>query len=112
MKTFKQCFWFATFLFISYILIGHIDLHGLHISEAIDCLNELLPSITSNGSRSSISIITGSGHHTLGPQKGSARLLPVIKSFLTNLNLNYKDILDDNGYVGALLVNLSNLKIK
>lgn len=42
------------------------------------------------------------GHHTAGPQKGIARLMPAVQATLTD-DLGYKvaSIRDNNGFVGG-----------
>jgi hypothetical protein len=44
-------------------------------------IKKLLPSLCegNRGRLSHATIVTGTGHHTLGPQKGQARLLPAIQ---------------------------------
>jgi DNA-nicking Smr family endonuclease len=42
-----------------------LDLHGLHIAEATVLLEEELPKLCSAG-LSTVSIVTGSGHHSKG----------------------------------------------
>ena len=42
-----------------------LDLHGLHIAEAVVVLEEELPQLCSDGLKH-ISIVTGSGHHSKG----------------------------------------------
>ena len=130
---------------------GRIDLHGLHVEEARQCLLELLP-LYQRAKISPVIIITGSGmdsfgyfshrydlfcnfflcislcvllstcvcisvvsvsggacvgHHTLGPQQGKARLYPVMYELCSNeLGLTVRQIKDDNGFYGALSVDL------
>eukprot|EP01035_Chromulina_nebulosa_P020987 gene20987-27198_t len=91
----------------SSILQGQIDMHGLHVSEAVICLQELIPYFKCNNI-SSISIVTGSGHHTLGSHQGQAKVLPAIKSTCDELGLKYQDIIDKNGYSGGLKIKLNN----
>jgi hypothetical protein len=51
-----------------------------------------------------IYVYIGSGHHTNGPQKGLSRLLPAVQQLLDTLGLKYREVRDDNGYVGGLNV--------
>jgi DNA-nicking Smr family endonuclease len=85
--------------------VGRVDLHGLHVAEAVECLRQLLPAISAGGQKR-ITIVTGSGHHTKGPQPGRARLLPAVQSFLDEMRVSYREVKDDNGYVGGLAVSL------
>ena len=54
---------------------GTLDFHGLHVAEAKECLIELLPLLKSMNTLSHVTIVTGTGHHSNGPQ-AKARLLP------------------------------------
>ena len=44
---------------------GILDLHGLHVSEALEALDELLPDLINLGLKEA-TLITGSGHHSGG----------------------------------------------
>lgn len=50
----------------------------------------------------------GSGHHTLGPQKGNARLLPAIQSLCDEFSFKYQEVVDRNGYAGGLKIRISS----
>jgi DNA-nicking Smr family endonuclease len=88
---------------------GIIDLHGLHVSEAQDCLTELIPIFEKVGLKK-LKIVTGTGHHTKGPQQGKARLLPYVKAHceeqLYGSVKSCHEIKDNSGYSGALLLEL------
>lgn len=84
------------------VTCGRVDLHGLHVAEAVQCLEEVLPSLAGRN----VTIVTGSGHHTAGPQKGQARLLPAVQGLLDGWGVTYRAVKDDNGFVGGLNVNL------
>ncbi|KAF2070514.1 hypothetical protein CYY_008162 [Polysphondylium violaceum] len=67
-----------------------IDLHGLHVNEALEMANQVL-SVHTNGeydgeSPSVITFITGRGSHSQG---GVARIKPALKSFLKQYNIPY-----------------------
>ena len=50
------------------IILHHpqaLDLHGLHIAEAVALLEDELPKLCSAGLQA-VSLITGSGHHSRG----------------------------------------------
>jgi hypothetical protein len=50
-----------------------MDLHGLHVAEAVEFLTQMLPKLADEGV-DSIYLVTGSGHHSKGPD-GNARWL-------------------------------------
>jgi DNA-nicking Smr family endonuclease len=81
---------------------GRIDLHGLHVAEAVATLEEILPALPPG----KITIVTGSGHHTAGPQRGQARLLPAVQNFLGQQGYKFWVVKDDNGHVGGCGVSL------
>jgi DNA-nicking Smr family endonuclease len=88
---------------------GKIDLHGLHVTEAKDCFLELLP-IFQKYNLKKLYLITGTGHHTKGPQAGKARLLPYIKELCEiELGLKVQEVKDVSGYSGALIVDISSI---
>ena len=80
---------------------GRIDLHGLHVAEAVASLEEILPAL---GTGRTVTVVTGSGHHTAGPQQGHARLLPAVQAFLDQQGYKYRLVKDDNGHVGGCRV--------
>jgi hypothetical protein len=85
---------------------GRIDLHGLHVSEARDCLAELIPLYERVGIPR-LRVVTGTGHHTKGPQEGRARLLPHVRAYCEEeRGLRCQEIKDDGGFSGALQVDL------
>ena len=78
-----------------------IDLHGLHVAEAID----RLPKALMSASGPSVRILTGTGHHTKG-SKSYARLRPAVMKWLKENSYTFRELPDSNRYVGALLVQL------
>lgn len=81
-------------------------MHGLHVQEALDCLQELIP-IFQQTELTRLKVITGTGHHTLGPQAGKARLFPNIRRLLRDdWQFPVKEITDVSGYAGGLLVTI------
>jgi NEDD4-binding protein 2 len=60
-----------------------LDLHGLHVEEAISALQEKLHSTTD----SVLHVITGKGIHS----KGEARIKPAVVQFLTNKNYTFEE---------------------
>ncbi|DAZ98013.1 TPA: hypothetical protein N0F65_004503 [Lagenidium giganteum] len=81
-----------------------MDLHGLHVAEAVEFLSHMLPKLADEGLES-IYIVTGSGHHSKGPQ-GNARLLPAVERFLATDGYQFSPVADRRGYVGMLMVDL------
>ena len=64
-----------------------LDLHGLHVDEAIDYLTTVLQQKTEefkqNGGKPYLSVITGRGNHSQG---GVARIKPAVIKYLTSHN--------------------------
>lgn len=81
-----------------------MDLHGLHVAEAVEFLTQMLPKLADEGV-DSIYLVTGSGHHSKGPD-GNARLLPAVERFLAGEGYQYTPVADGAGFVGMLLVDL------
>ncbi|EGZ17006.1 hypothetical protein PHYSODRAFT_314545 [Phytophthora sojae] len=81
-----------------------MDLHGLHVAEAVEFLTQMLPKLADE-SVDSIYLVTGSGHHSKGPD-GNARLLPAVERFLAGEGYQYTPVADGAGFVGMLLVDL------
>ncbi|KAH7484246.1 hypothetical protein KRP22_005411 [Phytophthora ramorum] len=81
-----------------------MDLHGLHVAEAVEFLTQMLPKLADEGV-DSIYLVTGSGHHSKGPD-GNARLLPAVERFLGGEGYQYTPVADGAGFVGMLLVDL------
>ena len=73
------------------------------MSEARDCLLNHIPYFKEKRVPYAV-VITGSGHHTLGPQKGQARLLPAIETLCEELGMVYQNVVDQQGYKGAVKV--------
>ncbi|POM69033.1 CCCH zinc finger and SMR domain containing hypothetical protein, partial [Phytophthora palmivora] len=81
-----------------------MDLHGLHVAEAVEFLTHMLPKLGDEGV-DSIYLVTGSGHHSKGPD-GNARLLPAVERFLAGEGYQFTPVADGAGFVGMLLVDL------
>uniref|UniRef100_A0AAV1TKN9 Smr domain-containing protein n=1 Tax=Peronospora matthiolae TaxID=2874970 RepID=A0AAV1TKN9_9STRA len=81
-----------------------MDLHGLHVAEAVEFLSQMLPKLADEGV-DSIYLVTGSGHHSKGPD-GNARLLPAVERFLVGEGYQFSRVADGAGFVGMLLVDL------
>jgi hypothetical protein len=68
-----------------------IDLHGLHVSEAINILKVELTALKSatraTGERIHVMVCVGTGHHTKGSR--TARLPIAVEQFLLDEGLNY-----------------------
>jgi hypothetical protein len=77
----------------------------LHVSEACLCVQDLIPYL-SQYSVGLVNVVTGSGHHTMGPQQGHARILPAVMQVCDELGLKYNEVVDKNGFVGGLKIKL------
>ena len=87
---------------------GVVDLHGLHCAEAEALLLDggLLDSLRTSFGLRHVDVVTGTGNHTLGPQKGRARLLPTVEAVMRDLGLTFSVIKDPQGFVGGVRVSL------
>eukprot|EP01036_Dinobryon_divergens_P022641 gene22641-30919_t len=85
------------------LMRGQVDLHGLHVAEAQECISVIVP-ILEQMNVKHIHIITGSGHHTVGPQRGVARLMPSVQSTLDAMGYKTVPVKDANGYIGGFQI--------
>ncbi|XP_034527815.1 NEDD4-binding protein 2 isoform X5 [Ailuropoda melanoleuca] len=73
-----------------------LDLHGLHVDEAIEHLMTVLQQKTEefkqNGGKSYLSVITGRGNHSQG---GVARIKPAVIKYLTSHSFRDRDCRTD-----------------
>ncbi|CAM9092091.1 unnamed protein product [Chrysoparadoxa australica] len=83
---------------------GVLDLHGLHVSEAVAILEEELVAACESGLRQ-CTLLTGSGHHSSGSNY-KARLLPAVEAFCLEWGLPYERVLDKAGHCGGVTVQL------
>ena len=109
----------------SSLMKGVVDLHGLHVQEAVDCVDELLSALANGppyifniasyfsclkGSAAlpqQITLITGSGLHSQGSSNYKPRLLPAIQTYLqSHQNVRFALLKDRNGFIGALRLDL------
>lgn len=74
------------------------------MAEAIEFLIEMLPQLANEGLQT-IRIVTGTGHHSSGPQ-GKARLRPAVERFLQSEEYQYSEVPDQRGHVGMILVQI------
>lgn len=77
-----------------------VDLHGLHVSEALD----RLPTALEKAPPGTLRILTGTGHHTKGT--GRARLRPAVKKWLQENGYFFEEVIDANEYVGSFKVEI------
>lgn len=77
-----------------------IDLHGLHVPEAL----ERLPISLQKAESGKVRVVTGSGHHTRGT--GRARLRPAVNKWLQENGYYFEEVVDVNDYVGSFVVDL------
>ena len=107
---------------VSSVLAGKIDLHGLHVEEAVECITELIHAKMygsdfieesyfgalklRNATRvaETLNIITGSGHHSQGHGNYKPRILPAIQELFESWELDYNLVKDVNGFVGSIRV--------
>ena len=103
---------------------GQVDLHGLHVAEAQECISVIVP-ILEQMNVKHVHIVTGSGnafpveitellklsfgffrlgHHTVGPQRGVARLMPSVQSTLDAMGYKTVPVKDANGYIGGFQI--------
>lgn len=70
-----------------------LDLHGLHVDEAIEHLMTVLQQKTEeckqSGGKPYLSVITGRGNHSQG---GVARIKPAVIKYLTSHNFRFSEI--------------------
>ncbi|XP_059131903.1 NEDD4-binding protein 2 [Peromyscus eremicus] len=70
-----------------------LDLHGLHVDEAIEHLTTVLQQKTEdfkqNGGKPYLSVITGRGNHSQG---GVARIKPAVIKYLTSHSFRFSEI--------------------
>lgn len=78
-----------------------LDLHGLHVSEAL----ERLPAAFERAPVGTLRVLTGTGHHTKGT--GRARLRPAVKKWLQDNGYFFEEVIDANEYVGGFKVEIS-----
>lgn len=87
-----------------------VDLHGLHVQEARECvisvLSQISLSLPPRSSYPKVTVITGTGHHTYGPQIGVARVLKAIELLCQEYELSYVHIKDPRGFVGGVLIQM------
>ncbi|KAJ3127349.1 hypothetical protein HK098_006433 [Nowakowskiella sp. JEL0407] len=83
-----------------------IDLHGLHPDEATRLMQKQLISLAKQYKEGTISIVTGSGHHSRG---NKAKVLPAVREFLTRKGWRFKETGMKDGYGGLILVDLSSV---
>ena len=111
------------------LLRGQIDLHGLHVAEAQECISVIVPMLEQMNVKQ-VHIVTGTGivfpisfyllmkclpynfnvcvfglgHHTVGPQRGVARLMPSVQSTLDGMGYRTTPVKDANGYIGGFQI--------
>ncbi|CAG8454427.1 1847_t:CDS:2 [Ambispora gerdemannii] len=80
-----------------------IDLHGLHVDEAIEFLDESFEALELENYKGSIYIVTGTGHHS---QNMKAKLGPAVREWLEELDYDYCDCSKDKKYGGVIGVEI------
>lgn len=85
-----------------------MDLHGLHVSEAIEALDRGMVALAERGLHS-VRVLTGSGHHSKGPTS-KARLLPAVEHFCHARGFPFRQVPDQStGHVGVLDIDFTGL---
>ncbi len=85
---------------------GCLDLHGLHVAEAVAFLDVLFPQLIEERVPR-IQIITGAGHHSKG-SNFRCRLLPAVKRYFNEAGYySYQEVKDKNGHIGAIILQLT-----
>jgi len=64
---------------------GIVDLHGMHVQEAIETLEELLPDIYRTAGPKDVLVITGTGRHSGAASKHQSRLFPALDDHLREI---------------------------
>lgn len=92
-----------------------IDLHGLHVDEALDMLEERFEKLKSNNYEGVVYIVTGTGHHSgaTGLSKKQSKLKPSVEEYLREGNYVFAEtsIVGDNKG-GIFAVDLSSCSNK
>eukprot|EP00730_Choanoeca_flexa_P016563 TRINITY_DN7856_c0_g2_i4.p2 TRINITY_DN7856_c0_g2~~TRINITY_DN7856_c0_g2_i4.p2 ORF type:complete len:237 (+),score=42.55 TRINITY_DN7856_c0_g2_i4:1715-2425(+) len=72
-----------------------LDLHGLHVKEALIYLESFLDQIYADGNHNDAYVITGTGHHSQHSHRGqeahSPRLLPAVQTWVSEQGYHYSD---------------------
>ncbi len=85
---------------------GSVDLHGLHVAEAVVFLDFLFPLLIEKRVPR-IHVITGAGHHSKG-SNFNCRLLPAVKRYFNEAGYySYQEVKDKNSHVGAITLKLT-----
>lgn len=64
---------------------GIVDLHGLHVQEALEMLEELLPDVFRVSGAREVLVITGTGRHSGAVSKHQSRLFPELDKYLLEI---------------------------
>ncbi|CAM9329486.1 unnamed protein product [Ectocarpus fasciculatus] len=85
-----------------------MDLHGLHVAEAVEVLDREMGALAERG-LCSVRVLTGTGHHSKGPTN-KARLLPAVENFCLIRGYLFSKVPDQStGHVGAIDVKFAEL---
>jgi DNA-nicking Smr family endonuclease len=88
-----------------YVREGQLDLHGLHVAEAVERLPGALEAAANTG-RKTLQVVFGTGHHSK-PGGGAPRLRPAVTAFLRDAGYSHREVKDTKTrLVSAVLVDL------
>lgn len=79
-----------------------IDLHGLHVKEALAVLDVQLEACAT-AANASLYVITGTGHHA---RQGRAKLLPAVVRYAKSLGIRVEEQKRSDGRGGTLRLRL------
>jgi len=80
-----------------------VDLHGLHVQEALSYLEVLLVKLEAQ--YATCFVITGTGHHSTHrhlSERQQTRLAPAVLNYLQSNGYRYKDASSKHGGVGGM----------
>lgn len=66
-----------------------VDLHGLHVDEALDILHERLEKLKGYGGI--VYVVTGTGHHSGAQSRKGSKLKPSVEAYLRDENYRFAE---------------------
>ena len=74
---------------------GEIDLHGLHLDEAMDATEKFLKHWSKKSTKDTVLVITGAGHHSAN---NKAIIRPKVEQLLKKQKLRYESVNGDGAF--------------